>query len=344
MNKQEAKIKAQERYNSDDVPNAEHPQQGDWFKCVCPSCGWFGLSRDAAGGEPTGGDDYDDVRCPKCDGELHDPKTRDIVIARAAYAEGMESAEQFLYGDEPMRKWERVDGLQLKLYPEYNHDGGFYFSWLENGERWTNKLGPGDIMEALKEQGRTTAFSTQEEAKKEAQERYPISMAQRDLPDSYEGVDYEQYDINKESRDAFIMGRIAGPLVEIEALLKRAEDAERERDCCHRIWDQCFEIMGYGLSKGKPMFTDAVKKMVDRARWIPVEDGLPDLEETIAEHYIEGQKNWTSKTVLVRRPYNEMSPHSMITLSEYRVFGNGRKLWTNGSQDVEAWMEIPQQI
>lgn len=76
-------------------------------------------------------------------------------------------------------------------------------------------------------------------------------------------------------------------------------------------------------------------------RWIPVDERLPDLVEALDGYRGEGQKHWISKTVLVRRPYNEMSPHSMITLSEYRVFGNGRKLWTNGSQDVEAWMEIP---
>lgn len=38
-----------------------------WWPAVCPACGWRGLSRDCAGGQPiadTG--DYGDVLCPTC--------------------------------------------------------------------------------------------------------------------------------------------------------------------------------------------------------------------------------------------------------------------------------------
>lgn len=315
---------AEERYNSDDVPNAEHPQQGDWFKCVCHTCGWFGLSRDAAGGEPTGGDDYEDVRCPKCDGELHDPTRRDVAIARAAYMDGAEQSERFIYGDGPIRHWELANGLQLKLYPEYNHDGGFYFSWLQEGERWTNKLGPGDIMEALKEQGRTTLLTTLDDARKEALERYPVTYAMRDLPDSYEGPDYEEYDVNKEARDAFVMGRLAGPLVTIEALLERVESAERERKCCHDIWDQSLEIMGYDLSKAKPLFTDAVKNAVEKSRWIPVDERLPDVS------------NGISKVVLVKLGYPATHQYNVAWYSMSDEWND----WS--CDDVLAWMEIPE--
>ena len=329
MEKQAAMAKAEERYNDNDVQDPDNLQGGAWFRCVCDACGWFGLSRDAAGGEPTGGDDYEDARCPKCDGDLDEPTQRDIAVAQSAFVDGIEASEEHLYGDGPIRQWERADGLQLKLYPEHNHDGGFYFSWPQDGERWTSKLGPGDIMEALKEQGRTTEAATLEQAKKEALERYPVRMKDDDYSDE------EDYDVNEWARKAFINGRIAGPLIGTEILLKYVDDLQNEVRCCHIVWDQCFETMGYDLSKGKPLLMDAVKKVVDeRPRWIPVTERFPEpTEETEGRH---------SRDVLVKVVEKGKVFYEVARRCYYV---EDTQFWSCGMNNlIVAWMEIPQQI
>lgn len=39
--------------------------------------------------------------------------------------------------------------VRLSVYPDHNHDGGFYLSWLQGEERWSTKLGWADVMECL---------------------------------------------------------------------------------------------------------------------------------------------------------------------------------------------------
>jgi hypothetical protein len=39
--------------------------------------------------------------------------------------------------------------IRLSLYPDHDHDGGFYLSWMDGSERWSTKLGWADVLESL---------------------------------------------------------------------------------------------------------------------------------------------------------------------------------------------------
>jgi hypothetical protein len=55
------------------------------------------------------------------------------------------------FDDGPIREFINDNGEGFSVYPEYNHSGGFYFSWLENGERWSTKYGWQDIIDIINE-------------------------------------------------------------------------------------------------------------------------------------------------------------------------------------------------
>lgn len=54
--------------------------------------------------------------------------------------------------------------------------------------------------------------------------------------------------------------------LELDRLRRERDDARRERDACHALFDDCLRALGFDPGGPRPMLTDAVKQAAADAR------------------------------------------------------------------------------